>query len=83
MKNKIIIIVVPIIIVIGIVIFLILKFRKSSQTISEELHTFPKKIYKIYIENGHTDFNNLPKEIKRIHNSWKKNNPEYDLIYFS
>ena len=81
MKNKIIIIFIPIIIVIGIVIFIVFKFKKT-QDIVEELQTIPKKIYKIYIENENTDLNKLPKEIETIHNTWKTHNPEHDLILF-
>jgi mannosyltransferase OCH1-like enzyme len=82
MKNgeKIAFIIGGIVIFIGLVIFLILKFKKNT----EDFANIPKVIYKIFInDSGEINLNREKKIIQRAHQSWNVLNPEYEIKYFN
>lgn len=61
-----------------IVVILVLVYIKGQQ--SKRL--VPKTIHKIYIQHDNT-FGNLSSEIREAHNTWKTQNPDYEIKYYN
>ena len=82
---KIILLCILIILVIAVIVLLIVKCFKNFNSKNLILEPIPKVIHKVIIENSGNlpKFPLEPKELQDAHDSWKKNNPEYKIKYYS